>query len=285
MSFLKSLFDPSERRATQENQRAKAFAQAGDLVHAIESFTKAIEATPGDGILCYNRGIAYLNKANAEAASVGYSKTNTHEVERALEDLRVSIRLKPDYPDTYGAIATAYMALGIQPLAFAFYRAIIDYGKPKTLVQLARERLANLQHVPAMEWEREWFTLCLTDHTTRSILRGARLKEEVRKPVMDLINAKYDDWAKEHYRIAHGFTRQNRWDLAVVHLLEGVRLSPVEFTEPIYLIASCYFMIGQYARCLRFLSLINWLDTIPLGLELKHRALSFREKYGDIRNP
>lgn len=276
MDFLRHLFDPKERNASQYNQKGKAFAQVGNLDRAIESFTKAIEEVPGDGTLYYNRGLAHLNRGNFESA---------------LDDLRVAIRISPQYPDAYGALATAYYATNLVPIAYAHYQAVLDLEKPEHLVILAKERSREIEGALKDTWEVDWYKYCAVRAVNRIIDYGMSASSskspwpDPADPAFKSAQEKHESLAWKHYQNAHGFVRswKTKPRASTAQILEGVYLEPIEFDYFLFLVASNNFLIGRYAKCINLLSLMKEIDKVPPALDLRLRATRFRARYGDIR--
>lgn len=84
--------------ATQDlNEEGVAYAEAGDLVRAEESFLDALKTNPSSPAVLNNLGVLYQNEG---------------ETEKAVDHYLRAIENDPEYADAHYNLATAYLALG-----------------------------------------------------------------------------------------------------------------------------------------------------------------------------
>ena len=90
------------------SNRGAAYFEKGDFDAAIQDYNKAIDLEPNYAKAYYNRGAAYLKRG---------------EVENAVQDYSETIRLEPNFEASYNNRGAAYLAKG------DFDAAIRDYNK------------------------------------------------------------------------------------------------------------------------------------------------------------
>jgi tetratricopeptide (TPR) repeat protein len=134
--------ETSERRSAAHVLRGWAYANKGDLAHAIADSTDAIGINPGNFEAFNLRGVAHKRNGDHDRALADYTKAieikpdfagayfnrglaylDMGEFDRAIDDYTKAIELDPENPDYYNSRAAAYERKG-QP-----DRAGADYTK------------------------------------------------------------------------------------------------------------------------------------------------------------
>ena len=136
---------------------------------AIVHYTEAINLNPEHVDAYNNRGIAYRNKGEIEAAIQDYNKAidlnselaeaynnrgnaylNKGEIEAAIQDYNKAIDLNPEHADTYNNRGVAYLNKGEFDLAIQDYTKAIDLNPE--LADVYRNRGEAWLHL--REWEK-----------------------------------------------------------------------------------------------------------------------------------
>lgn len=272
----------AEIGSSRHNSRGKRLAKVGKLDGAISHFTQALEYCPDDGIVRFNRGLAYVRN---------------NQLDKALEDFRLAIRFKPGYADSYFALATSYRVLGSAWKATACYQAYLDlmpYGEKS---QVARTRLPEMGSCAADFQEKEWLQAACENHdenceefvrttsaTVARIIRALEMDvtDAVRKEGRDWMTqvaaAKAQEWAFAHFQAASSLYDRKKFRTAIVQLIEGLEILPYD-QEAIIMLASSYALAGEPERAACLANEVRRDKLRPSGLQALGKLLTGLEEY------
>jgi tetratricopeptide (TPR) repeat protein len=116
-------------KAERLEDKGIRLTKRGRYEEAITYLQQAIDMEPENNIFRYNLGLAYVD---------------SNDIQKALEEFKLSIRLKPNHADSYFAIATGIFPQGPDWKAAIYYMAYSDFSRHGEMARTAQERLAEL---------------------------------------------------------------------------------------------------------------------------------------------
>jgi len=269
----------AEIGASRHNSRGKRLAKVGKLDGAISHFTQALEYCPEDGIVRFNRGLAY---------------TRNNQLDEALEDFRLAIRFKPGYADSYFALAISYRMLGPAWKAGACYQAYLDLMPHGEKSQVARMRLREMGGCATDFQEREWLQAACKNYeeaartTSATMARitgralGIAATEAMSKKGSDwmiqVVATLAQEWAFAHFRAAASLYDRKKFRAAIVQLIEGLEILPYD-QEAIIMLASSYALAGEPERAACLANQVKRDKLRPSGLQALGELLTGLEEY------
>lgn len=143
-------------------EQARAAEAKGELDIAIETYHKAMQEAPENGLLLTGLGMAYLRNEDVVPArrylrkavnsdpdyyksrlGLGYIYLQNRQLPKAITQLEASLQLLPTIQGTF-LLGEAEEAQGNLPRARQLYRAVVQADKTGKLGKAATNRLRNL---------------------------------------------------------------------------------------------------------------------------------------------
>ena len=208
--------------ADSYNCRASVYAHRDELEKAIADYSKAIEISPDNYHLYYNRAIRLAYMRQPEKAIEDYNKAidlnprlvvgydgrasakfELHQYEGAIKDYDEALRLKPRYADALGGRARCFKELG------NFESAIVDY---KYALRIS----------PGAAWIRNSFAWLLATCADEIVRDGPNAIEHAMRA------CELTKWKEDSYvgTLAAAYAADGQFEKAIKYLDQAIELDP-----------------------------------------------------------
>ena len=249
----------SKSKAERLQDKGIHLAERGNYEEANKYFQQAIDMEQENGIFRYNLGLSYVN---------------SNDIPKALEELKLSIRFKPDYADSYFAIATSIFPQGPDWKAAIYYMAYLDYSKHGEKARTAQKRLAELgRHALAFD-VKQWLDIAevnYKDFVGDMGNMGSRLGHFIsqQKPesedvivnglqswLSDVAPYKAMQWAGPHFENGINLVEKGKFRAAIAQLITGLDILPHD-QPAICALAGAYAFAGDFKQASAIINIVN----------------------------
>jgi tetratricopeptide (TPR) repeat protein len=235
------------------------FGERGHYDEAIKYLQQALEIEPENGVFRYNLGLTH---------------TKSSDIQRALEEFKLSIRFKPDHADSYFAIATGIFPQGPDWKAAIFYMAYLDFSKHGEMARTAQKRLAELgrealafdikQWQDSAEIGYEHFVMGMGNMGAKFGHTISQQKPETEDVIVsglqnyfsDVAPSKAMEWAGPHFKNGVELTVKGKYRAAIAQLITGLDILPHD-QPAMCALASAYAFAGDSKQASEILNLIK----------------------------
>lgn len=238
------------REAKALESRAISLSEQGQIKESIRIFQKAIELEPEDGVLRFNLALTHMKNSDLDAA---------------IQELRESIKFKPDYADSYFAMATCYYGKGVPPRAALYYLAYLDFENSNEKARTSKARLNEFGKEGAQFPIKLYLDFARTELERRvsEIVKnlagqyGGNMTPEIEANLRPMTSRKLEEhWSAPHFVIASDLLEQDNCRASIAHFIEGLLHAP-DRQVALCSLAAAYADEGDFDQAETVLSLVD----------------------------